>query len=171
MFADTGAALPWGVGTVTPHAVAQAVIKAIRRDRAEVVVAPLSLRAGAFLGALAPGPAAAVQARFGARLSARMVGRPAESPLAAGARDRTGPALDRERQAGHHPPAQLGVAGEVHLAELRRGIDPAAGQPGEQPGPQRHGGRGRPPAPVDDGRPAVDGYVNGPHAPARSARW
>jgi short-subunit dehydrogenase len=72
MYADTGAALPWGVGTVTPAAVAAAVIKATRRDRAEVIVAPLSLRAGAFLGALAPGPAAAVQARFGARLSARM---------------------------------------------------------------------------------------------------
>jgi short-subunit dehydrogenase len=72
MFADTGAALPWGVGAVTSIAVAEGVIKAIRRDRAEVVVAPLSLRAGAFLGALAPGPAAAIQARFGAGLSARM---------------------------------------------------------------------------------------------------
>jgi short-subunit dehydrogenase len=72
MFAATGATLPWGVGSVTPTAVADGVIKAIRRDRAEVVVAPLALRAGAFLGALAPGPAAAIQARFGAELSARM---------------------------------------------------------------------------------------------------
>ncbi len=73
MFAATKTALPWGMGTVTPNAVAQGVIKAIRRDRAEVVVAPLTLRAGAFLGALAPGPAAAIQARFDAGLSARMV--------------------------------------------------------------------------------------------------
>ncbi len=72
MFADTGAALPWGIGTVTAAAVADAVVKAIRRDRAEVVVAPVTLRAGAFLGALAPGPAAAIQARFGAGLSARL---------------------------------------------------------------------------------------------------
>jgi hypothetical protein len=72
MFAATGASLPWGVGAVRPAAVAEGVIKAIRRDRAEVVVAPLTLRAGAFLGVLAPGPAAALQARFGAALSAQM---------------------------------------------------------------------------------------------------
>jgi uncharacterized protein len=73
MFAATKTALPWGMGTVTPRAVGRGVVRAIRRDRAELVVAPLTLRAGAFLGALAPGPAAAVQARFDAGLSARMV--------------------------------------------------------------------------------------------------
>ena len=72
MFAATGATLPWGVGAVTPAAVAEGVIKAIRRDRAEVVVASLPLRVGGFLGVLAPGAAAAVQARLGAELSARM---------------------------------------------------------------------------------------------------
>jgi short-subunit dehydrogenase len=72
MFAATGASLPWGIGAVRPAAVAEGVVKAIRRDRAEVVVAPLTLRAGALLGALAPGPAAAIQARFGAQLSAQM---------------------------------------------------------------------------------------------------
>lgn len=72
MFAATGVVLPWGVGSVTPAAVAQGVVKAIRHDRAEVVVAPLTLRAGTFLGALAPGPAAAIQARFGSGLAARM---------------------------------------------------------------------------------------------------
>jgi short-subunit dehydrogenase len=73
MFADTGATLPWGVATVSPEAVAAAVVKAIRVDRAEAVVAPLSLRLGAFLGALAPGVSAAVQARVGNGLSEDLI--------------------------------------------------------------------------------------------------
>ncbi len=73
MFAATGASLPWGMGTVTPGAVAAAVVKAIRRDRAQVMVAPLTLRVGAFLGAMAPGPAAVIQARFDRGLSDRLI--------------------------------------------------------------------------------------------------
>ena len=73
MFAGTGTSLPWGVGTVTPGAVADAVVKAVRRDRAEIVVAPVSLRVGAFLGSMAPGPAAAIQARFGRKLSEQII--------------------------------------------------------------------------------------------------
>jgi short-subunit dehydrogenase len=73
MFAAAGVGLPRGVGTVTPGAVADAVVKAVRRDRAEVVVAPVTLRVGAFLGSIAPGPAAAVQARFGGRLSQQLI--------------------------------------------------------------------------------------------------
>jgi short-subunit dehydrogenase len=72
MFAATGARLPRGVGTVTAAAVAAAVVKAIQRDRAQVVVAPLTLRVGAFLGAMAPGPAAALQARLDRGLSERV---------------------------------------------------------------------------------------------------
>jgi short-subunit dehydrogenase len=72
MFADAGATLPRGVGTVTPEAVAAAVVKAIRRDKAEIDVAPVVLRVGAFLGAMAPGPSAAIQARAGAGVSAQL---------------------------------------------------------------------------------------------------
>jgi short-subunit dehydrogenase len=73
MFADSGATLPRGVGTVTPQAVADAVVKAIRVDKAEMDVAPMALRVGALLGALAPGPSAAIQARVGNGLSDQLI--------------------------------------------------------------------------------------------------
>jgi short-subunit dehydrogenase len=57
MFADTGVQLPPGVGTKSPEDVAAAVIRAIERNRAELVVAPVGLRVGASIGAMAPGPA------------------------------------------------------------------------------------------------------------------
>jgi short-subunit dehydrogenase len=66
MFADSGAKLPPFVGTKRPEDVARAVVKAIEQDRAEIEVAPLPLRAGATLAALAPGPVGAVQRRLGA---------------------------------------------------------------------------------------------------------
>jgi len=65
MFHDTGAKLPPGVGTVTPEAVADAVVRAIERNRGEVDVAPLSLRAGVIAGSLAPDLAATVQRKLG----------------------------------------------------------------------------------------------------------
>ena len=40
MFADSGARLPPGVGTVTPEEVADAVVRAIERNRGEIDVAP-----------------------------------------------------------------------------------------------------------------------------------
>jgi short-subunit dehydrogenase len=73
MFADTGATLPLGVGTVSPDQVARAVVRAIKTDRAEIDVAPLALRLGALMGGLAPGLSARAQARFGGGLSAAMV--------------------------------------------------------------------------------------------------
>ena len=73
MFADSGATLPWGVGTVTPQAVAAGVVKAIRVDKAEVDVAPVSLRVGALVGALAPGVVGGVQARVGNGLSEQLI--------------------------------------------------------------------------------------------------
>jgi short-subunit dehydrogenase len=73
MFADSGATLPRGVGTVSPEAVTKAVLKAIRADKAEVDVAPISLRAGALIGALAPGLSATVQARVGNGLSEQLI--------------------------------------------------------------------------------------------------
>jgi short-subunit dehydrogenase len=73
MFADARARLPPGVGTVTPEAVARAAIKAIRRNRAEVVVAPALLRAGAFIGALTPRLSASVQARMGRGVAEQLI--------------------------------------------------------------------------------------------------
>jgi len=66
MFAESGAKLPPGVGTKRPEDVAAAVVKAIEGNRAELDVAPLPLRAGAVLAALAPGPVGAVQRKLGA---------------------------------------------------------------------------------------------------------
>ena len=66
MFHEAGTKLPKGVGTRTPEDVARAVVQAIERDPAEIDVAPASLRAGAAVGGLAPGFAAAVARRLGA---------------------------------------------------------------------------------------------------------
>ena len=65
MFHDTGTKLPPGVGTRSPEDVADAVVRAIERNRGEVDVAPVSLRAGAMAAGLAPDLAAirAAQAR------------------------------------------------------------------------------------------------------------
>ncbi len=65
MFADTGASLPPGVGTRSPEDVARAVITAIERNRGELDVAPLPLRAGTLFAALAPELAGNVQRRMG----------------------------------------------------------------------------------------------------------
>lgn len=53
--------LPPGVRTVSPEQVAKGVLRAIRRNRGQVVVAPRELRVGATLGGVAPGIGAAVQ--------------------------------------------------------------------------------------------------------------
>lgn len=66
MFAESGTKLPRGVGTRTPDEVAAAVLDAVRADRAEVDVAPLSLRAGTVLAQVAPGLAAKLSGRMGA---------------------------------------------------------------------------------------------------------
>jgi short-subunit dehydrogenase len=65
MFADSGAKLPPWVGTRTPQQVAEAVASAIENGRAEVDVAPLSLRAGSLLASIAPVTLARVQRRLG----------------------------------------------------------------------------------------------------------
>jgi uncharacterized protein len=64
--AEAGVRPPRGVGTVQPGEVAAAVLRAIRRDLADVDVAPLSARFGARVAALAPGLMAAMQRRLGA---------------------------------------------------------------------------------------------------------
>jgi uncharacterized protein len=65
MFANSGVRLPPGVGTRSPEDVARAVVEAIERNRAEVDVAPLSLRAGAAVAGLAPELAMNVARRLG----------------------------------------------------------------------------------------------------------
>ena len=65
MFHDAGMTLPPGVGTKTPEDVAHAVVTAVRRNRAEVTVAPLGLRLGTDFAGLAPGIAAAAQRLLG----------------------------------------------------------------------------------------------------------
>ena len=74
MFADSGATLPPGVGTSTPEEVAAGIIRAIERNRGEVDVAPLAMKAGARLGGLAPGLTASVQGRLGSFKVARAIG-------------------------------------------------------------------------------------------------
>ncbi len=66
LFHDAGVKLPAYVRTSAPEDVGQAVIEAIEKDRAEIDVAPLSVRVGTALARLAPGPAAIVQRRLGA---------------------------------------------------------------------------------------------------------
>jgi short-subunit dehydrogenase len=61
MFADAHIPPPRGIRTHTPGDVARAVCRAIERDLAEVDVAPLSLRMGAKVAAVAPVLAARLQ--------------------------------------------------------------------------------------------------------------
>lgn len=61
MFAESGATPPPGFGTRTPAQVAQATVRAVQRDRGEVLVAPPLDRIGARIGGLAPGLAARLQ--------------------------------------------------------------------------------------------------------------
>ncbi len=58
MFAKTGLRLPPGVGTRTPAQVGSAVVTAIEHNRAEIDVAPVSLRVGAAFASVAPATAA-----------------------------------------------------------------------------------------------------------------
>jgi uncharacterized protein len=65
MFAEAGVRLPRWVATRKPGDVAEAVVRGIERERAEIDVAPLSLRAGTLAASLAPATAARVQRRLG----------------------------------------------------------------------------------------------------------
>lgn len=76
MFADARVELPRGVATRTPADVAAAVVRAIERNRAELDVAPLSLRVGAAAAGLMPEVAAWVSRRLGnARIAAELARR------------------------------------------------------------------------------------------------
>lgn len=63
MFAETGLEPPAGAGMVTPQRVAEGVLAAIDKNRPEVSVAPLGLRAGSTVATVLPGLSAAIQRR------------------------------------------------------------------------------------------------------------
>jgi len=65
MFADTGVRLPPGAGTNSPEEVAAAVVRAIERNRGEIIVASPLLRAGMPLAVVAPGLGATLQRQLG----------------------------------------------------------------------------------------------------------
>jgi short-subunit dehydrogenase len=73
MFADSGAKPPPGVGTSTPREVAEGVVTAIERNKIEVAVAPLRLRALAHLGLASPRVAMLAISGVGAGKSADRV--------------------------------------------------------------------------------------------------
>lgn len=73
MFADAGVRLPPGVAQRSPEQVAAAVVRGIERNRAEIDVAPLPIRAGGWLAGAAPGAVAALARRLGGeRVAARL---------------------------------------------------------------------------------------------------
>lgn len=65
MLADSGVRLPRWVGTCKPEDVAKAVVDGIEDGRAEIDVAPFTVRVGVRAGSLAPGVFARVQRRLG----------------------------------------------------------------------------------------------------------
>jgi hypothetical protein len=65
MFADAGVRLPRWIPTRAPSDVSDAVIRAVERNRAEVEVAPITLRLGASFATVAPTVAATVSRRLG----------------------------------------------------------------------------------------------------------
>lgn len=67
MFHDSGAQLPSYVGTSTPEDVADAVVRAIERDRGEIDVAPVGVRAGAKFAELAPATSARISQKLGSQ--------------------------------------------------------------------------------------------------------
>ena len=116
MFADSGAPLPPGIRTVTPEAVAAAIVRAIERNRAEVDAAPLALRAGARLAGVAPvlariAAASALGASHRARGGAGSR-RAAIGPCSPGCRDAPARrrAAARQPSAGASPPTILAGA-------------------------------------------------------------
>jgi short-subunit dehydrogenase len=86
MFAAARTRLPPGIGTRRPEDVADAVIAAVERNRAEIEVAPMPLRLGTAVASVAPALSAAVSLRLGsARIAARVVA--GQRSAAARARD------------------------------------------------------------------------------------
>jgi uncharacterized protein len=73
MFAESGVKLPPGAPTRSPRDVAEAVVRAIERGPAEIMVAPILLRVGTHLAGLAPAPLAAISRHLGSyRIQAQL---------------------------------------------------------------------------------------------------
>jgi short-subunit dehydrogenase len=66
MFVNSGMQVPRGTRTVSPEQVAAGVVRAIRKNRGEVVVAPTEIRFGARLGSIFPSINDAAQRQAGA---------------------------------------------------------------------------------------------------------
>jgi uncharacterized protein len=73
MFAESGVKLPRGVGTRRPEQVGDGVVRVIETGKAELDVAPFSLRAGALAATLAPQATARLQRRLGSEQIARQL--------------------------------------------------------------------------------------------------
>jgi short-subunit dehydrogenase len=73
MFAEAGVELPTGVGTKSPEDVAKAVVTAIERNRGEIDVAPISMRASTVFAGVAPELAANVARKLGSEEIARQM--------------------------------------------------------------------------------------------------
>ena len=80
MFADSGAKPPPGMGTGRPEQVGGGVVKAIERDKVEVVVAPLQLRAISHFALAAPSISVRAQSGSAGQKAAKAVadGHPAD---------------------------------------------------------------------------------------------
>lgn len=65
MFAATGIALPFGVGTRSPHDVARAVLRALRDDPEEIEVASIEQRLGTMIAQWSPGLSHRMERWFG----------------------------------------------------------------------------------------------------------
>jgi uncharacterized protein len=73
MFAEAGVKLPRGVGTRTPEQVGEGVVRVIETGKAELDVAPFSLRVGALAATIAPQATARLQRRLGSEQIARQM--------------------------------------------------------------------------------------------------
>jgi len=73
MFADTGVTLPRGVGTRSPQQVADAVLRAVRDNPAEITVAAFEQSLGALLAGLSHPLVASIQRRFGGTAVAKQI--------------------------------------------------------------------------------------------------
>jgi short-subunit dehydrogenase len=65
MYAESGVKLPPGIGLRKPGQVADAVIRGIEQNRAEIDVAPVGLRVGGWLFGVSPSLVAAVTRKLG----------------------------------------------------------------------------------------------------------
>lgn len=68
MFVDSGVALPRGMRTNSPQEVVAAVLNAVRRNKAETIVAPIDIRLALAFGAMAPELSARAGRLFGVNL-------------------------------------------------------------------------------------------------------